>query len=134
MVTADIPSSFVMDSMNPSEVLRRITAALQSAGIDYMLTGSFASDASWSATIHPGYRYRDLSFARSAERFVNSMAGGEYYADADAALEAHSHQSIHALHLHTASVMSSCCSSGLKRRTSEITAETNSREHISRFR
>jgi hypothetical protein len=29
--------------MSPSEVLRRITAALDRAGIAYMLTGSFAS-------------------------------------------------------------------------------------------
>jgi hypothetical protein len=80
--------------MSASEVLRRITAALDRAGIAYMLTGSFAS-------AHHGTPRStqdiDIVIAANPEQlrtFVQSLPSGEYYADLDAALEAHQRQSL----------------------------------------
>jgi hypothetical protein len=80
--------------MSASEVLRRITAALDRAGIAYMLTGSFAS------AFHGAPRSTqdiDIVIAATSEQlrtFVESLPSGEYYADLDAALEAHKRQSL----------------------------------------
>jgi hypothetical protein len=80
--------------MSAAEVLRRITAALDRAGIAYMLTGSFAS-------AHHGVPRStldiDIVIAADPEQlrtFVESLPGGEYYADLNAALEAHKHASL----------------------------------------
>ena len=40
--------------MSAAEILRRITAALDQADIEYMLTGSFASAYHGVPRIHPG--------------------------------------------------------------------------------
>jgi len=70
--------------MSAAEVLRRITAALDRAGIAYMLTGSFAS-------AHHGVPRStldiDIVIAADPEQlrtFVESLPGGEYYADLNA--------------------------------------------------
>jgi len=80
--------------MSASEVLRRITTALDRSGIVYMLTGSFAS-------AHHGAPRSTLDIdiviaANSAQlrTFVQSLPSGEYYSDLDAALEAHRRQSL----------------------------------------
>lgn len=80
--------------MSASEVLRRISAALDGAGIAYMLTGSFAS-------AHYGAPRStldiDVVIAATPEQlrtFVQSLPSGEYYADLDAALESHKHESL----------------------------------------
>jgi hypothetical protein len=80
--------------MSASEVLRRITTALDRAGIAYMLTGSFAS-------AHHGVPRStldiDVVIAAKPEQlqaFVNSLPTGEYYADLNAALEAHKRESL----------------------------------------
>jgi hypothetical protein len=80
--------------MSAAEVLRRTTAALDSAGIAYMLTGSFAS-------AHHGVPRStldiDVVIAAKPEQlraFVDSLPTGEYYADLDAALDAHKRESL----------------------------------------
>lgn len=80
--------------MSASEVLGRITAALESAGISYMLTGSYAG------AHHGAPRSTlDIDIVISAtpdqlRRFVNSLPSGEYYADVGAALEAQIRESM----------------------------------------
>jgi hypothetical protein len=80
--------------MSASGVLRRISAALDRAGIAYMLTGSLAS-------AHHGAprstQAIDIVIAAKPEqlrRFVECLPSGEYYADWDAALEAPRRQSL----------------------------------------
>lgn len=84
----------LMDSMSASDVLRRISVALDRAGIAFMLTGSFAS------AYHGAPRSTqdiDIVIAANPEqlrRFVEYLPSGEYYADLDAALEAHRRESL----------------------------------------
>jgi len=80
--------------MSASEVLRRIAAALGNAGIDYMRTGSLASahyGAARSTLDIDIVIAADTSQLRS---FIQSLPEGEYYADLNAAPEAHSRQSL----------------------------------------
>ena len=80
--------------MNASEVLRRITAALDKSGIAYMLTGSFAS-------AHYGVlrSTQDIDIVISASAaqlraLASFLPSNEYYFDLDAALEAHRRESM----------------------------------------
>jgi uncharacterized nucleotidyltransferase DUF6036 len=80
--------------MSAPEVLRRISAALENAGIAYMLTGSFAS-------AHYGVprSTQDIDLiieatAAQLQTFVHGLPGDEYYSDLDAALEAHRKESL----------------------------------------
>jgi hypothetical protein len=80
--------------MSASEVLRRITSALDRAGIAYMLTGSFAG-------AHHGAprSTQDIDIVIAANpaqlrTFVQSLPSVEYYSDLDAALEALKRQSL----------------------------------------
>jgi hypothetical protein len=80
--------------MSVSEVLRRISAAPDRAGVTYMLPGSFAS-------AHYGAPRStldiDIVIAADPEQlrtFVQSLPSGEYNADLDAALEAHKCESL----------------------------------------
>src|ERR1700675_3301932 len=80
--------------MSAPEVLRRITMALDQAGIAYMLTGSFAG-------AHYGTPRStqdiDLVIEATAEQlrtFIQSLPGKEYYADLDAALDSHRRESL----------------------------------------
>lgn len=80
--------------MSVSDLLRRITAALDSAGIAYMLTGSFAS-------AHHGTPRStldlDIVVAATPEqikKFIAALPADEYYADLDAALDAHGRESL----------------------------------------
>jgi hypothetical protein len=80
--------------MSASDVLRRITTALDRAGIAYMLSGSFASAHHGAPRSTLGI---DIVIAANPEQlraFVESLPSGEYYADLDAALEAHTRQSL----------------------------------------
>lgn len=75
-------------------VLQEVIAALDRAGVTYMLTGSFASAYYGSARSTQDI---DLVIATSSEQlqaFVGSLPSGEYYADLDAALEAYQRQSM----------------------------------------
>jgi hypothetical protein len=73
--------------MSTADVFRRITQALDRAGIAYMLTGSFAS-AHYGATRST----QDVDFvidanAEQVRGFVESLSIDRYYVDVDAALE-----------------------------------------------
>src|SRR4029077_20245090 len=79
--------------MTVPDVFRRVTAALDQAGIRYMLSGSFAS-------AHYGVprSTQDIDLVIEAtpaelRPFVEALSGNEYYADLDSALEAHQRQS-----------------------------------------
>ena len=80
--------------MSAPEVLQRITAALDQAGIAYMLTGSFAS-------AHYGVPRStqdiDLVIAATVAQlttFVQNLPSHEYYADLEAALEGYRQESL----------------------------------------
>jgi len=80
--------------MNLPEVMPRIAAALDRAGIAYMLSGSFAS-AYYGAP--RSTQDIDLVIAATPSQlrsFVQSLPSDEYYVDLEAALEAHKHQSL----------------------------------------
>jgi len=80
--------------MSVSDVLRRITDALTGAGIPYMLAGSFAS-AYYGAV--RSTRDIDLVIEATPEQltdFIQRLPKEQYYADLDAALEAHHRQSL----------------------------------------
>lgn len=74
--------------MSVPEVFQRITAALNQAGIAYMLSGSFAS-----AYYGAPRSTQDIDLVIEAtpaqlRAFVQSLPSNEYYSDVDAALEA----------------------------------------------
>jgi hypothetical protein len=80
--------------MSVPDVFLRITAALDQAGIGYMLSGSFAS-------AHYGVprSTQDIDLVIEAtpaelRTFVEALSGSEYYADLGSALEAHKRQSM----------------------------------------
>lgn len=80
--------------MHAAEVFQRITAALERAGIAYMLTGSFAS-----AYYGIPRTTQDIDFvvaATSAQlrTFVQLLPSDQYYVDLEAALGAHQRQSM----------------------------------------
>jgi hypothetical protein len=80
--------------MTAPQVFQRITAALDQAGIAYMLSGSFAS-----AYYGAPRSTQDIDFVIAAtpeqlRAFIQSLPNNEYYADLDAALEAHKRQSL----------------------------------------
>lgn len=80
--------------MSVPEVLRRITAALDRAGIAYMLSGSFAS-----AYFGAPRSTQDIDLIIEAtpdqlSALFQNLSGQEYYFDLDAALEAQERQSM----------------------------------------
>ncbi|MGB6383923.1 MAG: DUF6036 family nucleotidyltransferase [Terriglobales bacterium] len=80
--------------MSVPDVFRRITTALDQAGIAYMLSGSFAS-AHYGAPRST----QDIDLVIEAtpavlQAFVEALPASEYYADLDSALEAHKRQSM----------------------------------------
>jgi hypothetical protein len=80
--------------MNVPEVFRTITSALSQAGIQYMLTGSFAS-AYYGAP--RSTQDIDLIIESTPEQlrsFVHNLPEKEYYADLDAALESYKRRSM----------------------------------------
>src|SRR5580698_1186876 len=80
--------------MSTSDVFQRITAALDQAGIAYMLSGSFAS-AYYGAP--RSTQDIDLVIAVTPAQlraFVQGLPSSEYYVDLDAALQAHEGQSM----------------------------------------
>lgn len=80
--------------MSVSEVFARIKSALDSAGVAYMLTGSFAS-----ASYGSPRSTQDIDFVIAAtpsqlRALVQSLPSDQYYVELDAALEAHKRQSL----------------------------------------
>jgi hypothetical protein len=81
-------------AMNVADVLRRISVALEQAGIPYMLTGSLAS-----AYYGAPRSTQDIDVVIAAtpvqlRTLVQLLPRDEYYVDLDAALEAHQRQSL----------------------------------------
>lgn len=82
-----------MGEMSSAKVLREVTAALDQAGIPYMLTGSFAS------TLHgAGRATQDIDLVISATadqlRKFESVLPEHYHRDLTSALEALKHRSM----------------------------------------
>lgn len=80
--------------MSNEDTFRRITSALDRAGIAYMLTGSFAS-------VHYGAprATQDIDIVIETEptvlkSFIESLGRDQFYADADSALEAQRRESM----------------------------------------
>jgi hypothetical protein len=80
--------------MSNEDAFRRITSALDRAGIAYMLTGSFAS-------VHYGAprATQDIDIVVEAEpavlkSFIESLGRDQFYADIDSALEAQRRESM----------------------------------------
>jgi hypothetical protein len=76
------------------EVFQRITTALDQAGIAYMLTGSFASAHYGAPRSTQGIDLVIEATATQLRTFVQNLSAKEYYADLDAALEAHRRESL----------------------------------------
>jgi hypothetical protein len=76
------------------EVLQRITAALDQAGIAYMLTGSFASVYYGSPRSTQDIDLVIAANPKQLQAFIAGLPRGEYYTDLDAALEAHKRESL----------------------------------------
>jgi hypothetical protein len=80
--------------MSVSDVFARIRFALDSAEVDYMLSGSFAS-ASYGAPRST----QDIDFVIAAtplqlRALIQRLPSDQYYVELDAALEAHKRQSM----------------------------------------
>lgn len=80
--------------MNTSDVFRRIVAALDHAGIGYMLVGSFAS-----SLYGPSRSSLDVDIVIDAAPeqlrvLVQRLQEENYYVELDAALDAHKHESL----------------------------------------
>jgi hypothetical protein len=80
--------------MSVSDVFARIKSALDSAGVAYMLSGSFAS-----ASYGVPRSTQDIDFVIAAtpsqlRTLVQALPSDQYYVDLDAALEAHKRQSL----------------------------------------
>jgi hypothetical protein len=75
-------------------VLQGVAAALDHAGIAYMLTGSFASVYYGSPRSTQDIDLVIAATPAQLRSFIESMPGDEYYSDLDAALEAHKRKSM----------------------------------------
>jgi hypothetical protein len=80
--------------MSIPDVFRRITSALDQSGIAYMLTGSFASAHYGAPRSTQDIDFVIESSAAQLRTFVQNLPVEEYYADLDAALEAHQRESL----------------------------------------
>ncbi len=80
--------------MSIQDVLRRITSALDRAGIAYMLSGSFASAYYGAARSTQDIDFVIHASSKQLRSLIESLPVSEYYADLDSALEAHQRQSL----------------------------------------
>jgi hypothetical protein len=76
------------------EVLQRITGALDRVGIAYMLTGSFASVYYGSPRSTQDIDLVITANPAQLQAFIDGLPSAEYYADLDAAREAHTRESM----------------------------------------
>src|SRR5882724_11626870 len=80
--------------MSFPSVLQTVTSALEHAGIDYMLTGSFASAYYGSPRSTQDIDLVIAATAAELRTFVESLPRDQYYADVNAALEAHKNETM----------------------------------------
>jgi hypothetical protein len=76
------------------EVMQRVSAALDKAGIPYMLTGSFASVFYGSPRSTQDIDIVIAATPAKLQAFLLALPTGEYYVDLDAALEAQQRESL----------------------------------------
>src|SRR5882724_1625249 len=76
------------------QVLQKITAALDRAGINYMLTGSFASAYYGSPRSTQDIDLVIASTPAQLQTLVSNLPSGQYYVDMNAAIEAHKRESM----------------------------------------
>src|ERR1700693_1403167 len=81
-------------AMSVPEVFRRMTAGLNRSGIAYMLSGSFASAYYGAPRSTQDIDLVIVATPAQLRAFVEGLSSAEYYADLDAALEAHRRQSL----------------------------------------
>lgn len=80
--------------MSVPEVFPRITSALDRAGIDYMLAGSFASAYYGAPRSTQDIDFVISTTAEQLRTFVQLLSEDKYYVDLDAALQARKQQSM----------------------------------------
>ena len=80
--------------MSVPAVFQRITAALDQAGIPYMLSGSFAGSYYGAPRSTQDIDLVVEATPAQLRAFVQGLSSDEYYVDLDAALEAHRRQSL----------------------------------------
>lgn len=81
-------------AMSVPEVFPRITSALDRAGIDYMLAGSFASAYYGAPRSTQDIDFVISTTAEQLRTFVQLLSEDKYYVDLDAALQARKQQSM----------------------------------------
>ena len=80
--------------MSVRDVFQRIVLALDRAGIEYMLSGSFASAYYGAARSTQDIDLVIHGSPAQLTTFVNALPSNEYYADLDSALEAYRRKSM----------------------------------------
>jgi hypothetical protein len=80
--------------MSIQDVLQRIAAALDRAGIVYMLSGSFASAYYGAARSTQDIDFVIHASSEQLRAFIGALPEREYYSDLDSALEALQRQSL----------------------------------------
>lgn len=80
--------------MSALDVLQQITTALDQAGIAYMLSGSFASAYYGIPRSTQDIDLVIVATPAQLRAFVGNLREDQYYADVEAALEAHTRQSM----------------------------------------
>lgn len=80
--------------MSVTEVFQRITAALDQAGIEYMLSGSFATAYHGTPRSTQDIDLVIAATPAQLRTFIENLSSDEYYVDLNAALEAHGRQSL----------------------------------------
>jgi hypothetical protein len=80
--------------MTITEVFQRIITALENSGIEYMLTGSFASSRYGSPRATQDIDIVISATAPQIRSFTEHLDNRLYYVELDAALEAHRRQSL----------------------------------------
>jgi hypothetical protein len=80
--------------MSITEVFLHITAALEDAGMEYMLVGSFASTRYSSPRSTQNIDIVISATPEELRSFIEDLKGKSYYAEIEAALEAHRNESL----------------------------------------
>ncbi|HEU0012264.1 MAG TPA: hypothetical protein VFQ45_01200 [Longimicrobium sp.] len=75
--------------MTTADVFRRVIAALEAAGIPYMLTGSFASSYHGAPRATQDVDMVIVAGREELRALIRQLSPGDFYADERAALEAH---------------------------------------------
>ena len=93
---ARIPARAIASAaaMSVTDVFRRITGALDLAGIAYMLSGSFAAASYGSPRSTQDIDLVIAATPSKLQAFVQGLSSNEYYVDLDTALEAFQRESL----------------------------------------